>query len=337
MKEVIQAGARQAVVNCVRVVPEERVVIITDRQTQNLAQAIVEEIKALGADETQFVMEDFGSREGSEPLAFPAIIKETLSESQVSFYIAQCKPGELHSFRMPMIDVIQTYGLRHAHMPGFTEIMMSQGMASDYETIAELCQKVYHSVCDAQEIRVTTPAGTDLVARFNPALKWVISDGHITADNWKNLPDGEVFTAPVSADGVVVVDGCLGDHFCETYGLLATSPLRYELKDGRCIKGSVACDNAQLKRDFESYTFDTDEHSSRLGEFAIGTNIGLTGLIGNLLQDEKFPGIHLALGNPYPEKTGADWRSQAHCDGVLIKPTIRVEGETIMKEGTFCI
>ena len=135
----------------------------------------------------------------------------------------------------------------------------------------------------------------------------------------------------------MVVDGCLGDHFCETYGLLATSPLRYELKDGRCIKGSVACDNAQLKRDFESYTFDTDEHSSRLGEFAIGTNIGLTGLIGNLLQDEKFPGIHLALGNPYPEKTGADWRSQAHCDGVLIKPTIRVEGETIMKEGTFCI
>ena len=55
---------------------------------------------------------------------------------------------------------------------------------------------------------------------------------------------------------------------------------------------------AQLQDDFWDYTH-TDENSDRVGEFAIGTNIGVARVIGNILQDEKFPGIHIAFGNPY--------------------------------------
>jgi len=72
-----------------------------------------------------------------------------------------------------------------------------------------------------------------------------------------------------------------------------------------------------------------------VGEFAIGTNIGLTRLIFNLLQDEKFPGIHIAFGSSYPNKTGATWDSRTHVDGVLRRPTIYVDGEAIMTQGTF--
>ena len=77
--------------------------------------------------------------------------------------------------------------------------------------------------------------------------------------------------------------------------------------------------------------------TNRFGEFAIGTNVGLTQLIGNLLQDEKFPGVHLALGSPYPDKTGAEWDSKAHNDGILRNPTIAVDGRVIMKDGKFTI
>jgi leucyl aminopeptidase (aminopeptidase T) len=45
--------------------------------------------------------------------------------------------------------------------------------------------------------------------------------------------------------------------------------------------------------------------SDRVGEFAIGTNIGVHDVIGNILQDEKIPGIHIAFGNPYGAHTGA--------------------------------
>jgi leucyl aminopeptidase (aminopeptidase T) len=61
----------------------------------------------------------------------------------------------------------------------------------------------------------------------------------------------------------------------------------------------------------------------------------LTGLIGNLLQDEKFPGNHNAFGDPYGPETGAPWSSQAHVDGVMRNCTIALDGYVIMREGVF--
>jgi len=335
----IEQGARQAVVRCVRVRPGEGVVVITDRQTETLAGAVVREVEAAGAQARTFVMEDFGPRprDGGTPLPFPQALHQALGSARVSFYIAQCRPGELASFRRPLLADVERFRLRHAHMPGFTEQMMGQGMAADYGQIQALSRRVYQIVRPAREIQVTTPAGTHLTAQFDPSIRWIASDGFITEDQWMNLPDGEVFTSPLTADGPVVIDGCLGDFFSERYGLLDRTPLRYELKNGRCVAGSVQCADPSLQADFIRYTFDTDENSNRLGEFAIGTNIGLTGLIGNLLQDEKFPGIHLALGSPYPTKTGAEWDSSAHNDGILLRPTIVVDGRPIMQEGSFLL
>lgn len=335
----IEFGAKQAVVNCLKVQKGEKVVVITDRETEKLANALVAQAKTVGAEVQKFVMEDFGPRptDGVNTIKFPEKIGEALSQAQVSFYIAQGKKGELQTFRMPMLKVVEQKNLRHGHMPGFTEIMMSQGMAADYSKIQEISKKVYDAVCKAKEIRVTTPGGTDVTAKFDPKYKWNICDGYIKAGHWSNLPGGEVFGAPVSANGKVVVDGCLGDFFTEKYGDLQNTPLCYTLKDGRCVDGSVSCSNAALKKEFEEYTFNMDENSNRVGEFAIGTNIGLTKLIGNLLQDEKFPGVHIALGNPYPDKTGAEWDSKAHNDGVMRNTTVIVEGRTIMKDGKFTI
>lgn len=333
----IDAGAAQAVRYCAHVQPGEQVVVITDLQTCSLADAIIRQVNAIEAKAIRFIMEDMGPRpeDGSSPLPFPKAIEHALSQAQVSFYIAQCKKGELASFRRPMLATVERYGLRHAHMPGFTAQMMSEGMAADYNMIRAVTSRVYNIVKDARTIHVTTPAGTDLIAQFDPSISWIASDGFITPRHWTNLPDGEVFTCPIAADGVVVVDGCLGDFFSERYGLLKDTPLRYELEAGRCLRTSVSCVNERLRQDFINYTFGTDQNSDRLGEFAIGTNVGLTHLIGNLLQDEKFPGIHLALGSPYPAKTGADWDSSAHNDGILLRPTIVVDGRTIMKDGTF--
>jgi leucyl aminopeptidase (aminopeptidase T) len=335
----VESGARQAVLNCAKLKAGEKVVIITDRCTRHLAEALERQAVSAGGKVTLFVMEDFGPRsdDGSKPLAFPEKIGAELATAQVSFYIASGKPGELPAFRKPMLAVIEKNRLRHGHMPGFTEVMMSQGMASDYAKIQEICRKVYDIVAPAEEIRVTTPAGTDITAKFSRDRKWLISDGNLRPEKWCNLPDGEVFTSPMDANGTVVVDGCLGDFFTERYGDIQATPLRYEVKGSRCVKGSVTCPNEKLKKEFEEYTFNTDENSDRLGEFAIGTNVGLTKLIGNLLQDEKFPGVHIALGDPYPDKTGATYSSKAHNDGVMRSPTITVDGRVIMKDGQFKI
>ena len=123
----------------------------------------------------------------------------------------------------------------------------------------------------------------------------------------------------------------------DKYGSLESTPVIIAVENGRAIKESVRCDNKQLRKELTKYLFEIDENASRVGEFAIGTNTGLTKLIYNLLQDEKFPGVHIAFGSPLPAKTGAKWDSKAHVDGVIISPTIEADDEVIMNKGEFCL
>ena len=106
------------------------------------------------------------------------------------------------------------------------------------------------------------------------------------------------------------------------------------IEDNRLVAAESA--NQALRDDFWAYTH-TDENCDRVGEFAIGTNIELREVIGNILQDEKFPGVHIAFGNPYGEHTGADWYSSTHIDVVGTRFDIWVDGEQIMADGKFLI
>jgi aminopeptidase len=330
---LLQEGARQAILNCLRVEPGESVVVITDQKTMEVGEALRDAVhQDASAQADLLVMEEYGDR----PLAFPEAIARAMKRADCSIYAARGVPGELSSFRKPMLQVVDASpGLRHAHMVGITRAIMEDGMRTDYSEIQRVSQAVYEQVKDAQSIRVTSPAGTDFHARFNPEWRWKISDGLITPESWCNLPDGEVFTAPYTVEGVVVVDGCFGDFLSEKYGLIEATPVRIEVSRGRAVPGSVSSANEELRNDLCKILFETDENSDRVGEFAIGTNVGLTVLIGNLLQDEKFPGVHVAFGDPYPEKTNADWHSRSHVDGVIQRTTITVDGSVLMEAGKF--
>jgi leucyl aminopeptidase (aminopeptidase T) len=152
---------------------------------------------------------------------------------------------------------------------------------------------------------------------------------------WGNLPEGEVFTAAYKANGRMVIDE-LGDWFSPKYGVLSETPVSLHVKDSRVDLSSLTCKNEQLREEFSRY-LQTDPNSNRLGEFAIGTNIFLERLTGNLLQDEKFPSVHCAFGNPYPEETGADWESTTHVDGIMLNCSVWIDGNQIMADGKHLI
>ena len=330
----IKKGAEQAVENCLSVQAGERVVIITDDESASIGAALKKAALAIGANVQVFMME----RTEGLPAEFPDKLGKALAQADVSFYSAQGKKGELQSFRIPMLRCVgDNRKLRQGHMPGVTEEMMVTGMCADYQEIQRLSRAVYEKVSVAEEIRVVTDNGTNLTVNLSPDLRWKICDGNIKADDWSNLPDGEVFTSPKDINGTAVIDGCLGDYFDRKFGLLAETPVTIEIKNGRAVRESIQCENEELRQEFVEYLFETDETPRRGGEWAIGTNTGLTELIGNLLQDEKFPGVHIAFGSPYPDKTGADWNSNGHIDGVIRNTTIFVSGEKIMNKGKFLI
>src|SRR5256886_2729140 len=301
------AGARNAVSVCLRVQPDEKVCVITDEVTADIAAAIVHELETLGAPYRAWVLEELAER----PLTgLPQEILDDLETSQVSIFAVQAQRNELKS-RMQMTEVVNRRKIRHAHMVNINRQIMLEGMWADFLKVDRLSQKVVEMVRKASKIRATTAAGTDLTADLNPDYRWLKTSGIITPETWGNLPGGEIFTTPGEVNGTFVIDGVVGDYLCAKFGSLRESPLTIHVKKNRLTEANS--DNRELEDDFWKYTH-TDENSDLVGEFAIGTNIDLKEVIGEILQDEKYPGVHIAFGNPYVSHTGAEWYSSTHID-----------------------
>jgi leucyl aminopeptidase (aminopeptidase T) len=335
--EKIKFGAYQAIVNCIKLKPGEQLCIVSDHVTKHIADLFVEEALKITPKVKVFIMEDYGARppDGSDPLKFPAEIGEYLKGSQASIYAADRFKGELESFRNPMLRLIESLGhVRHAHMPAIKDELMETGMNADYSVVQALCKKLHALLTPARHVKVTTRLGTDLELDLDPAWKWMIDDGNIRTENWSNLPAGEIYTCVKNADGTAVIDGVMGDYFAGRYGLLEKNPVTIVIKDDRIT--SFKCSNDALVKDLVEFSRQ-DENANRLGELGIGTNIALEKLTGTLVQDEKFPGVHIAMGHGYPRFTGSDWDSKAHLDMVMKETTIVVDGRTIMKDGKFMV
>jgi aminopeptidase len=323
-------GARNAVQVCLRIQSDEKVTIITDEATKEIAASIVREIENVGSPYRVWILEDLAPR----PLAeLPSAILEDLETSQVSIFAVQAQTNELRS-RMQMTGVINRRKIRHAHMVNINRQIMLEGMRADFLKVDRISAKVVETVRRAKQIRAKTAAGTDLIADLNPNYQWIKTSGIISPDKWGNLPGGEVFTTPGEVNGTFVIDGVVGDWLCAKFGSLRENPLTIRMKGNRLTEAHSV--NLELEDNFWRYTH-TDDNSDRVGEFAIGTNIELKDVIGQILQDEKFPGVHIAFGNPYGEHTGAKWYSATHIDVVGRNFDIWADNEQIMRHGRFLL
>ena len=323
-------GARNAVQVCLRVQAHEKVTLITDRACQEIAASILYELAAISVECNAFILEELAPR---PLLDMPQAVLDDLETSNVSIFTVQAQVGELRT-RMQMTDVVNRRKIRHAHMVNIERKIMLEGMRADFLKIDELSVKVWDIGTAAKAIHATTAAGTNITADLNKEYRWVKTSGIISVQKWGNLPGGEVFTTPGEVNGIFVIDGVVGDYLCAKYGDLKETPLTVLVKGNRITEAHSS--NKELEQEFWSYTH-TDENSDRVGEFAIGTNIGIQGVIGNILQDEKLPGIHIAFGNPYGAHTGAEWYSSTHIDVVGRDFNIWADDRQIMSSGKFLI
>jgi aminopeptidase len=328
-EERVQLGAENAI-RCMGVTGQDRVFIITDYERESIARRVAVAALAQHADVTVRFLEHYGER----PLTFfPDDLRNDLLQTHptVTYYIATAKPGEI-AFRIPLLPfLVQELKVRHGHMIGIDEDLMAEGMCADYDEVFSLTNQVYDLVRQARTIHVTSAKGSDVTATFHKDWQWVPCHGRYHKQGtWGNLPEGEVFTAPATVDGVLVCD-VLGDYFSHKYGVLQ-QPVVITVKQGYVT--DVACEDAAVAEDVRDYLFSVP-NGNRAGEFAIGTLTSLKKLCGNLLQDEKMPGLHVAFGNPYPQFTGADWDAKIHVDVIPSCCTIEVDGRVIMREGEF--
>jgi aminopeptidase len=327
-KPELMPGATNAVETCLSVRPGEHVALIADEASRSVAASIAAAIEDRHAKYSGLLLEDFGPRPMT---AAPPAVLQALETADAGVMCMTPQLGELGA-RMAIVRVVERRQIRYAHMVGVTPEIMQQGMRADYRMVDRLSDKLRERMLHAETLTVKTEAGTSFAAHFDRGLDWVKTSGLISPRYWSNLPAGEVFTTPATVDGTFVCDATAGDHFNGKYGDLQSTPLVLEIKGARLV--DVECGRKDLEEEFWEYCH-TDENSDRVGELAFGTNLGLSEMIGVLLQDEKFPGVHIAFGDPYGSQTHADWKSKTHVDVLTRNCDVWIDDDQVISKGHY--
>jgi len=321
-------GARNAIETCLALRAGDRLTLVTDRATLEIAGSLVAAARRVGAEIECFVLEE----EGRRPLVhFPPRILSAVAGSDVTISCFWPQEGEIRS-RSELIELVELQKITYAHMVWITRAIMCQSMRADYYVVDALSNWVLDQVRAVERVTVKSPAGTDIEATFQRGHLWIKTSGLISPLYWSNLPGGEVWSVPDDVNGTFVVDGAVGDYLCAKYGDISATPLTLEIEGG--VLREARCDHPQLLTDFVDYCR-REANGDRVGEFAFGTNLGISRMIGNLLQDEKVPGVHIAFGNPLPNLTGASWTCTTHIDAISCTTDAWVDGQQIMARGRY--
>lgn len=207
-------------------------------------------------------------------------------------------------------------------------------------------KQLHELLSKEEEFEITCPRGSHLHLQMDPSrFAMINSDGRLVRGFYGNPFPGEVYGHPADAEGSVVITGTyfplmsaglFSEKYAELRDALDRTPIYWGFKGGRIVKAT--CDNAEIEAIMRKQIFEVDPvNGMRLGEIGFPANLYNMGQVsGHLGIDEK-RNLHVAHGHGYPKRTGADYDSPVHCDGVIGKGTVRAlrSGLTIMTDGQY--
>lgn len=300
------------------VTEDEEALVLTDAKNVGVARSIAGAANAVGADGIVEVMPLLDAHSNEPP--------DTVAESMKAADVAVT--ATTHSITHTRArNAASDAGTRVVVLRGTTEEMMIEGaMSADLEELREVTGAVRDVLDAAGNATVTSPEGTDVWLDLTDRPAFSL-DGYFHDYGFSALPPGEAPTSPVegSARGTVVID-----YSMDNLGVL-DEPIELTFEDGfvTAVEGGTSAD--ELRR----LLAEADENAGNLAEFAIGTNPKAR-LIGNLAEDKKKRGtIHVAVGDNV--SLGGTLESELHLDGVVRHPTVRLDDEVVVEEGTLLV
>ena len=307
-----------AVRDCMGAQPGEKVLVVTDEPLRPIGYALQQACRALGLD---VLLVDMLPRKsnGEEP---PPEVAELMTKVDVVLCPTSRSLTHTDSRR-----AASARGVRVATLPGVTEEIMVRCMNADYHEIAARTFRLCDLLEKTSVVRVTAPAGTDIVMPIKGRHAHASSGLFREKGQWGNLPTGEAYLAPLEgqSNGVVVVDGSMAG-----VGMMS-SPLRIEVKDGYATEITGGPEARKLIDLLEPHGKD----ARTVAEFGIGTNDKAI-LTGVILEDEKVMGtIHIAFGDN--KSMGGSVRVASHLDGLVRNPTVWFDETKVMENGTLLV
>src|SRR3989338_6247601 len=320
----------------VRIQPGEKLMIETHgTSTVDMVQALIARATDLGAIpfwmnmDTRYVRRFLKGAKETQVQSWGTLHKSLME--QMNAFIGIRDPENAMELSDLSKEATTWYGT-HYRQPVHMQIRVPKtkwcvlrwpngAMAQLAETSQEAFEDYYFNVCNldyAKFSKAMVPLRermqkTDKVRIVAPDTDLSFSIQGIPAiqcDGKLNIPDGEIFTAPVkdSINGTIrfnaptIQDGTLYKN------------IRLQFKNGKICEATCEGDNKKLNA-----VFDMDPGARYVGEFAIGLNPHINHPMKDILFDEKIYGsIHMAMGNAYDEAPNGN-KSAIHWDLVLIQ------------------
>ncbi|MGH3740393.1 MAG: hypothetical protein ACRDT8_15385 [Micromonosporaceae bacterium] len=317
-------GARKLVEEIMRVKPGENVVISADTASDSrVVELTAQAAMAAGASPTVVRYETRASS-AMEP---PAPVAGAVAAADVWIEYAVGYIMHSEAFRVAIAR-----GARYANLTNMDVQMLVDTVARvDFAGVTRLGEALVELLAAAQEVRVTTPAGTDLTGR-NEGRPVNLRGVPATEPGQTVMLAGQISWNPVehTQHGTLVFDGAVWPP--DELGLLR-SPVRCAVESGQVTNVDGGADASVFERWMASHD---DQNMYRIAHWSLGFNPGVRKSTGRIVEDERVFGcVELGLGSKGAWIGGDPWVAAAHTDGSLLNPSIYLDGEAIEKDGRY--
>lgn len=306
--------------------PGEDCVIVADSESdRRVIEATARATHALGADTT--IVWYAAPPDVGEKAKIPRSATAAMANTDV--VVEFCKKYLLYSESWKQF---MAAGVRYLCLPGMDVGMAVRTIANvDFPLAVQLGDKLAELTQKAHEMRITTPAGMDLIQKLDPVNRLAEHDSGKAETPGAFFLGGQISWVPVEdkTHGTIVFDGSLWPPV--ELGILS-SPIELTIEEGRitAIKGG------REAKIFEKWMASwEDPHMYNISHGCYGANPGAK-LTGNILEDERVFGcVEFGLGYQPSDWGGRGSPAKAHTDGICLNASVWLDGEQIEDEGTY--
>ncbi|QOR36838.1 aminopeptidase [Clostridium sp. 'deep sea'] len=322
MKDVLMSkGALKIVEVCAGVKPAESVLIITEPKMINIAKSIFSAVYAVGAEPVIAVMEP-RTIDGQEP---PKSIAAAMINSDV--FIAAVYKSITHSKAVKNAVEAGSRGIMLTQFED--ELMISGGIEADFNKIAPVCKAVARALENSNEVKLTTPHGTDLTfcatKRRGNAMTCLVQPGEFAP-----MPTIEANVSPLegTATGTIVANASIPYI---GIGVLKENVV-VKVENGMITAITGGEEAKILSKNLASKN---DPLVYNIAELGVGLNPNCK-FMGLMLEDEGVYGsVHIGIGTNIT--LGGNLKAACHYDLIMTEATIIADGKTILENGVVCV
>jgi leucyl aminopeptidase (aminopeptidase T) len=339
-KDAAYKGARRALTECIPLQRGETLAIFYDDKTREFASLIASVARELEL----LVDERLVSADLQVELARRNRLEERDQEAIDGARAVIISLGSVDgalAYRRRLLDRAVDESRFVGLVPNATPELLAHGVDIDYDMVQQRCDDLAVALMAGDHAEVITghPRNGSVMEKLSVFLGRfdrppITSTGIIQRGAWGNLPGGETFIAPLEgrAQGTYVLNGAFKGHVIDP-----DNPLLLTFDAGALVGVDGPAEKREPFLQLLHWKPEKDPCSHlELAELGIGVNEGLFELTGHALFDEKMHGtIHIAVGEN--QMFGGRLTSFLHEDFISRKPTLRIDGHTILDRGRFAL